>query len=235
MKFLMAMLIVSSFARSALAADLAEWRVVMEHSVEVPDGDSYSSDVLLQITDAPLLKVEMRDDRGARCNTQTIALDVSHTTTQRYYTRYYPDADGVFTLESPNVVYVKFHNRQDRWRTAYCRRVLFAKAAGGDGGGEFSIAGVARYGGGFVQRMNVPVETRDKVVKVKVAVPSFCNGAEVLELGTITEGVYEPASDRGGDVFSINRGAGSRISSVQLSINGPRQASCDIPVWIAVE
>jgi hypothetical protein len=219
-------------AAPAFAAD-GDWRVVYDRSVEVPDGDSYSSDILLRITDAQLLRVEMRNDRGARCDTRTTAIDVSQTEDQRYYKRYVPNAEGVFELEAPTIIYIKFHNYQDSWRTAYCRRVVYAKAATDAPTDDFEIAGVAAYDGGF-RTLDVPVDSRAKVTKIKVDVPAFCAGVETLTVQTMTEGVWDAAMRRG-DVYAVNGGAGSRISAIRVQLNGPRGMGCDVPVWIATQ
>lgn len=116
--------------------------------------------------------------------------------------------------------------------------VLFASAASAqsvafDSSAETtsSVLATLRYEGGFVNRVHIELQAPAEVKKFKVQIPSFCGDVEILEAGTVTEGVEDlaEATDAEG-VFAVNGGDGMRIGQIFLTLNGPDAASCTIPV-----
>ena len=93
--------------------------------------------------------------------------------------------------------------------------------------------GVLHYNGGFVERL--PLDLAPVFVRqFRVDIPSFCQGVEILEAGTRTEGVFDLASatDDLAHTYHVNGGSGARISQIAVSFNGPPNQSCDVPVYI---
>ncbi len=99
-----------------------------------------------------------------------------------------------------------------------------------------TIAGAIDYKGGFA-KLELQVTLKDIVRSVRVGIPKFCKDVEILELGTITEGVYDEAelANEAARIFSINKGAGLRISGVRLTLNGPATAECSIPLFLSAK
>ncbi len=94
-----------------------------------------------------------------------------------------------------------------------------------------SVLATLRYEGGFVNRQHIALQTPAEVKKFKVQIPSFCGDVEILEAGTVTEGVEDLAEATDADgVFAVNGGDGMRIGQIFLTLNGPDAASCTIPV-----
>lgn len=233
-----ALLAVGLFAGVTAQAETEDaiWRTVYEQRATVPYGTSYSRDVRLDLA-GPVseLKVEMLHDDGY-CDAVTAYVDVTHNAAQRSFTRYYPNAAGVFELPGDGIYLIKFYSQQNRWREGYCRRVVSVRE-GRTPSGEFRLLGVIRYEGGFVSRANLDLAPALRVSQFHVRIPSFCAGTEILEAGTVTEGVYDIADlvDTNDTLFDVNGGAGSRIAAVQISLNGPRDTSCDIPVYALIQ
>jgi len=98
------------------------------------------------------------------------------------------------------------------------------------------LAGAVDYKGGF-SKLELPIAVKDIVRSIRVGIPKFCKDVEILELGTITEGVYDEAdlANEADRIYSVNQGAGLRISSVRLTLNGPSTAQCSIPLFLSAK
>ena len=94
------------------------------------------------------------------------------------------------------------------------------------------LAGGAEYNGGFAQNLEVAISAAQRVRGFRLSVPEFCRGLEILEAGTVTEGVFEPASvvDARKNIFKVANGA-VRSSLVRFTINGPFDSRCFIPLY----
>jgi hypothetical protein len=232
---LSALLLAVSLAPVALADD---WQLVINQAVDLPFGASVSRDYYLNLEgEYSALKVELRDDGGARCDGVTAEVDVAHAATRGTYTTYQPDAEGIVQLGAPGVIFAKFHNRQDVWRTGYCRRMVWLKAGTDGDTPALALFGALAYDGGFDNAVDVTPTRGDErpfVAQIVVRLPEFCTGVEILEVGTVTEGVYEAATlvDADEHVYDVNGGSGTRISAIKLTLNGPRTSACDIPVYV---
>jgi hypothetical protein len=100
-----------------------------------------------------------------------------------------------------------------------------------DGG---TLAGVIQYGGGFQDGMELKLSQPATVKYFRVDVPSFCGEVDILQAKTETEGVYDNATQVATtkNTFSVNGGAGERIGTISLTLNGPTTSSCAIPVYL---
>ena len=97
------------------------------------------------------------------------------------------------------------------------------------------LVGALDYAGGYSEGLEVSLLNRPFVTRVRLQVPKFCGDAEVLEVGTITEGTYDKsASTKELNTFVVNGGAGSRISAIRVAMNGPHGQSCSIPVYLSI-
>lgn len=94
-----------------------------------------------------------------------------------------------------------------------------------------SVLATLRYDGGFINRQHIELQAPVELKKFKVQIPSFCGDVEILEAGTVTEGIEDvaEATDAEG-VFVVNGGDGMRVGQIFLTLNGPDAASCTIPV-----
>ncbi len=122
---------------------------------------------------------------------------------------------------------IVFH--QEDWADADC--TLYAFARPGIQGGEERFLGVVDYQGGFQNQLDVAIPFGAELTALRVAVPNFCQGAEVLGAGTVVGGLYYGAASLGGGRFAIADLAGRNVSAVRLAINGPRLLRCDVPVY----
>lgn len=99
------------------------------------------------------------------------------------------------------------------------------------------LAGAINYAGGFAHNMELPVSPALNVTHLRFAVPQFCEGLEVLEASTVTEGVKDKATmlSKEQNLFGVNQGNGARISKIFFSANGPVGKPCQIPVYVKVK
>lgn len=96
---------------------------------------------------------------------------------------------------------------------------------------EASILGTVDYNGGYLPRARVTLNAPMELKRFRVAIPGFCGETEILEAGTVTEGIEDVAAPlRGEGEFEVNGGAGLRVSAVWVTFNGPLDASCVVPI-----
>ncbi|MEY4632091.1 MAG: hypothetical protein RIQ81_2211 [Pseudomonadota bacterium] len=107
-------------------------------------------------------------------------------------------------------------------------------------GGE-ELLGVLNYSGGFARQLPVVQSGRAPltglVTGIRVAIPEFCGQTEVLEAGTVSEGQFDaaaPAQSPAG-AFIVNNGHGLRASDILVTLNGPFNAQCAIPVYVKIK
>lgn len=103
------------------------------------------------------------------------------------------------------------------------------------------LLGAVNYSGGFGRDLPVVQSGRGPldgiVTGIRVAIPEFCKHAEVLAAGTVSEGKYDaaaPASNIPG-AFIVNGGQGLRASDILVTLNGPFDAQCAVPVYVRVK
>ncbi len=96
-----------------------------------------------------------------------------------------------------------------------------------------TLLGALSYPGGFVQNLEIAVPSK-MVTHFRMAVPAFCQGVEILEASTVTEGVKDKAKllNKEANLFTVNEESGSRISKIAVTLNGPVATACQIPIFI---
>jgi hypothetical protein len=222
-------------------AEVTDWRVVVDQAYLVPRGFSYSPlyDFGARPVAIDAVKVQLFVERGRACGAAVQAIDVAHDNTRSAMTRYTPDLNGEIVLAPGMLSKMMIHLYQPYYLTGSCIvRISVLPADGSnprDPSDDFQLGGAMNYQGGFRNRIELPIDSTDKIGKFWLRIPSFCAGLEVLEAGTVTEGQYEAARLVDGDaqIYEVNGGAGTRISAIQVSINGPADASCEIPVYLS--
>ncbi len=100
--------------------------------------------------------------------------------------------------------------------------------------GEGEIVGAVQYQGGFTQAADLELAETAVVNQIEVLVPEFCEGVEILELGTVIDGTYFRAKPvaAGSRRYSVNNGAGFPTKGIRLTLNGPQSLACALPVKI---
>jgi hypothetical protein len=94
-----------------------------------------------------------------------------------------------------------------------------------------TLLGVIDYKGGFGSRLRLNLPAPQVIKGFHVEIPSFCK-ADILEAGTVTEGVEDLAEQQGSSsVYKVNNGAGERVSAVFVTLNGPEGGACSVPVF----
>lgn len=224
-------------------AEADTWNQLVEVVGVAPYGTSFSPVYDFGAgVEVDALRARLFQYVGETCGASLYSVDIATDPAQRVLTRYTPDANGEIALPNTRIYKVGFVLNQTRARGGRCIIRLHGLTADGSNPTDptdpttpdYVLAGVVSYVGGFRHQEVLSLATADKISSFMVRIPTFCSDVEVLEGGTITEGVYEAAQlvDARRLIFSVNGGAGSRVSAVALSLNGPMAARCDVPVYV---
>ncbi len=229
-------------ASASLDASAPTWQRVMEQRFSIPYGWGFSPiyDFGARPLEVDGLQAQVFVEAGQFCGASLYSVDVAYSPTQQLMTRIFPDLNGQIMLPNAVIYKIGFVFEQRFLRGGNCMLRLNALSGGGDTdnpdqpSSDFELAGVVRYEGGFQDQLALATDGADKVKQFWVRVPEFCGQVEILEAGTVTEGHYDAARlvDADKQVYEVNGGVGTRLSEVRLSINGPRNAACDIPVYL---
>jgi hypothetical protein len=210
------------------------WQVVLDQVYSIPRGMSYSPLYKFQTpAQVDALRVELTDATIGECGASVYSVDVQTMPGQSVLSRYFPDGSGTVSLPNTTVYQFMVIVEEPRFRGGTCDLRLSAMPQGGGTDGNYVLAGVIHYAGGFQSHLSLAATPTDLITHFWARVPTFCQGADVLEGGTTTEGVYDVAqeTDATRHIFEVNGGAGTRISSIELSLNGPSTLTCDIPIY----
>jgi hypothetical protein len=229
-------------ASSDLAAPeqrLAGWQPLAEGYYAIPQGYVYTPTYTFGEAGITVeqLRGELAVQRGETCGASLYSVDVKHDPNQTVLTRYLFDAYGIATLPASHqkiygaVVIV----HQPYARGGRCIVKLSGKVVvgGGQEPGDFELAGAINYQGGFRQRLALEIAGGPRISRFWLRIPSHCSGVEVLEAGSVTEGIYDAARvvDAESHIFEVASGS-ERVGAIAASLNGPSTASCEIPVFI---
>ena len=132
---------------------------------------------------------------------------------------------------------IEFRFQQPYYVSMTCAIKVFAATEAHPNFPQESLTGAVLHPGGFVQDLELAVPPSKKVTHFRVAIPSFCPNIDVLDAAVVTEGVKEPAQlvDAKSNTFSVNDGTGSRISKILVSLNGPTDQTCHIPIYTTLK
>lgn len=139
--------------------------------------------------------------------------------------------DGGFTYTANRLLYLQFDVTQSNYSYSQCAyRVVLSSDDEGQGDNE-EFLGVLDYNGGFVRRAPVTFRSATLVKGFRLEIPTFCGNVDVLEGGTLSSGIFDRAVQNRDGSFSVNRGAGLRATEIQVTLNGPTDSVCSIPVY----
>lgn len=110
----------------------------------------------------------------------------------------------------------------------------FAVFSSGSFAMERDLLTVIQYNGGFKADVTGDVASKEMIAEFRISIPAFCQGVEVLEAATFSEGVKDVATlkDSSKHIYSVRNGNAMRISKISLTLNGPANATCAIPVFL---
>lgn len=173
------------------------------------------------------------------CRAPRMALYL-RSTSDGLWTRTVPNGDvDLHTLASFDGV--RFDIEQSYLLDQVCEFFLYAADAGstpppppppGPVWGTGVLSGGAEYTGGFATGLEVNISAATRIKGFRLAIPEFCQGVEVLEAGTVTEGNFDPATlvDAEKNLYQVASGS-VRASRIVFSMNGPFDARCFVPVY----
>ena len=220
----------------ALLLPATDWKTVYSYPGFEVDQDGYIYDIPVHYPfEARQIRIHLTDAAGTVCGAIVDSVDVNQGSGAAAATSYGVDANGILELQGSTTVYgLRINYHQPNYSRSYCDISIESRmSGGGTPTSDETLAGVVQYRGGFLNQSAVEVASAPVVTSIRVAVPDFCTGVQVLEAGTVTEGQYDKAAatDSAG-VFAVNNGAGTRISGLRVTLNGPLSAQCDVPVYI---
>ncbi len=135
---------------------------------------------------------------------------------------------------------IRLSFRQPWYKELSCTVKIYARNES-DGGGkppptphsEGSFVGVLNYTGGFVQKLALEVPNHPRNVKqARIVVPSFCTDATILEAKSLADEImWDRMTPLGDNFFKVNNGS-ARTSQFAVTVNGPADLECKIPVYI---
>lgn len=130
---------------------------------------------------------------------------------------------------------VKFEINQPYLLDQTCEFRLYGVNDGGPGPawGTGVLSGGVEYQGGFSGELGVEISAANRIKGFRLAIPEFCQGVEVLEAGTITEGNFDAATlvDAQKRIYQVAAGS-VRASRITFTLNGPFDARCFVPVYL---
>lgn len=106
---------------------------------------------------------------------------------------------------------------------------------------EEILLGAVNYSGGFGRDLPVVQSGRGPldgiVTGIRITVPEFCKQTQVLGAGTVSEGKFDPATPASNvpGAFIVNGGQGLRASDILVTLNGPFDAQCAVPVYVRIK
>jgi hypothetical protein len=224
---------------------LAGWQPLAEGYYGIPQGYVYTPTYTFGGAGITVeqLRGELAVQRGETCGASLYSVDVKHDPNQTVLTRYFFDAYGVATLPVSHqkiyaavVIVHQPYAYGGRCIVRLAGKVVGGGGGGGDGGeepGNFELAGALNYQGGFRQRLTLEIAGGPRISRFWLRIPEHCGGIEVLDAGSVTEGIYDAADqvDAQSHIFEVASGS-ERVGAVAASLNGPSTASCEIPVFI---
>jgi len=98
---------------------------------------------------------------------------------------------------------------------------------------EWLLTGEISYRGGYRYQELVRTDTKSAIKYFALRVPGDCrSGLAITEPGTLTEGQLDAAgSTQEADVWSVRGGQGAHVAAIVVSLRGPTDLACDIPVY----
>ena len=96
--------------------------------------------------------------------------------------------------------------------------------------GRSTLVGVINYQGGFVHEQAIDFAKAYQLKQVQVKVPSFCQGAEILEVKAPKEALAATRLNTDSSIWNLP--TAKAIDSLSFSLNGPSGLNCQIPVYV---
>lgn len=166
------------------------------------------------------------------CRTPYMSLSLRSSVDGTWHRTTRVDTVDTHTLSSFDAV--RFELDSPWFGAVSCEIALFgASEPANDDWGVGVLAGGVEYNGGFGRDLELAVSADERIKGFRIAIPEFCGRAEILEAGTVTEGLFDPATllDAGKMIYQV-AGSSVRATKIRLTVNGPFDSRCFIPVYV---
>lgn len=195
---------------------------------------------------------------GPYCNAYVAGAHFMSSSQQTYAQRMARYADGSFDVTGGVLTWISFEiNQAQLTSSSVCDLHVYALMdnavaptpvtpvpnpydPGNSNDAREELLGVINYNGGFGHNLPVVQSNRNGlngfVVGIRIAVPAFCQQTEVLGAGTLSEGKFDAATPASNvpAAFVVNGGNGLRVSDILVTVNGPFNNQCAIPVYVKI-
>ncbi len=149
-----------------------------------------------------------------------------------------------FAVEKNDQVrFINISFKQSNYDNAPCRVKVFGNTRDAtedhpdedDNEGDRSkeeLVGAFTYTGGFQKNLSIAFDARDGIKEIRVEIPEFCQGAKVLEIGTVVDGVFYKATLNQNKTYTTSILGEDQVTQIRAALNGPKDKNCDIPVYL---
>ena len=219
-----------ALSSAAVAQDGVELEQFDILRLNLPHGASYLDRAYNEAVDANPITVRYVVESSCR-QSPTLGIDVLPEGQRRLETAL-PDGAGAWRHSGSKLTGIRL-NFSNPGYPVLCTYRLYRPKGGTLPTERETLAGALQYEGGFANRLSMTLPEAKVVQTFRVALPAFCTGVEILEAGTVTEGVFDPATltQTARNVFTVVGGR-QRIREIVVSLNGPVEARCAIPIFL---
>ena len=203
-------------------------------TVTIPQGDTVWNPPLSSVYN--LNPLQLRYNRSPNCPASPPAAVQVHFQSDPAWYATTPEQNGYFRHKGGAIDGLRVNFRQLQYPQLVCDMQIFGVA--GDeptpSGEEPRYVGVVTASGGYVHRKAVTWETAIPAQRFELKVPDFCSRIEIVEAGTV------PSKERFVAAKSVHQGtdhlfrfnATMPLTNLVISLNGPKDLTCDIPVYV---
>ena len=99
---------------------------------------------------------------------------------------------------------------------------------------SMEYVGMLGYQGGYFHRGVVTWESPAPIDQFEVRIPAYCQGVEVVEAGALDQAqkfISAVGINSNRHLFKFQ--TPQTLNQIQISLNGPKNQACDIPVYVA--
>lgn len=173
--------------------------------------------------------------QGEHCNTRVVQVWYTSTPSQTHWQSMIPRSDGTWYFNAIRPYYILFELSQSTYQATSCT-VAFTLSTTGARPGE-SYVGSIIYTGGYAgsERINLPFSKRVREFRAQIS-PSCRQHVDIIGAGIYSGNTFSTAVEAGtrDGRFVVNRELGLKTDSIALSLSGPKDRICIIPIYVVL-
>ena len=138
--------------------------------------------------------------------------------------------EGKYQLRDSALASARFFFKQTSYTMLQCQLQLVG-ALKPQAPYEEHFAGTLAYNGGFVNRSLVEFNDTYKTQTISLRVPQFCANVEIAEVGAVVGEAFIAATKDRSVAGKYWFSKPVELKGLEITLNGPKGLSCDIPVY----